>query len=82
MEIGSDLLTWGVSGLISVGIAFGMMKGALSNKVDYNTHRDICATQKRETLDEIRELRNDQKTMLTMLSVIQGYLRKENGGQL
>lgn len=82
MEISSDILTWGVSGAVSAGIAFGVIKTQLHNTVTYEKHREICQREREVTSKAIQELHDRTTEVLGMVKEIHGYLKAKNGGQL
>jgi hypothetical protein len=82
MEIGDGLIQWGVSGILSGGIAFGIIKGRISNLMTFNTHREICEKERAKTDTALSEIRESQKDIHGMIKEIHGYLKATHGGSL
>ena len=82
VEVNPDVAVWCVSGVLSAGIAFGVVKGRLYNYMTYDKHREICALERKETNKKLELLFTAQKEEHGMIKEIHGYLKAKNGGVL
>ena len=77
-----DTLSLIVTGALSAGVAFGIVKGKMYNYMTYDKHRDICDKERGRTTEVESKLFDAQREMLGMIKEIHGYLKAKNGGSL
>jgi hypothetical protein len=82
MELSPETAVIIVSGTVSAGIAFGIVKGKLYNYITYEKHREICAKERGQTSEALDKLFASQKEAHGMIKEIHGFLKAKNGGQL
>ena len=82
MDIGGETITWGVSMVLSAGVAFGILKGKMYNYITYEKHREICAKEREETNRVLSKLYDAEKETHGMIKEIHGYLKAKNNGKL
>ena len=72
MDINGDVVIGGVSIIGSAGVAFGILKGKMSNYVSWPEHRDICHQKSDEQNTKLDKLLAD-------MSEIKGYIKAKDG---
>jgi len=82
VEVPSELMQYALTGSLSAGIAFGIIKTQLRNTMSYEAHREICAKERAETNKALNQLFDAQKDAHGMIKEIHGYLKAKNGGGL
>jgi len=79
MKLGDDLLTWGVSGLLGVGSAFGYVKAKMGSLVSYEKHRDICSSVQTEVYEKIDKNHTQMIEILMLIKEDVGFLKGKIG---
>ena len=64
-----NLSEWTIGGIISAGVAFGVVKASLYNKVSYGKHSEICGTVQDKIFNKIDN--NHSKVMDVLMSIKQ-----------
>jgi hypothetical protein len=82
MEISSELVTWGVPGLVSAGVTVGILKTTLANKMSFDDHRKICEKERMRTEEVQDKIFAQLRDQHRMISEMYGYLKAQNGGTL
>lgn len=77
-----DFVTWAVGGALSAGVAFGIVKTQLHNKVGYEQHREMCRKEREESNRVAERVFDKLDDCTKMISEIHGYLKAKNGGNL
>ena len=63
------------SGLLSGGVAFGVLKGSMENYVRHDTHRQICHSKSEETNAKIDTLFDRLGETTTKIDTLTGYVK-------
>ena len=81
MDIPVELLSIGIPGLVAGGVAFGMVRGMMHNKIGFDTHRQICHAKSTETNEVLRSVQEDIKTLIKGQGEIAGYVKGVQNGK-
>lgn len=82
MDVSTEFLAQSGGALFTIGVAWGIVKSSLRNKVSYGSHSEICDKVQEAVKADIADLRQKAADSYGMIKEIHGYIKAKNGGQL
>lgn len=77
--VDTEWIHFGITGILSAGIAFGVLK---SSSLTKDEHKNICDSERKKTEEHLNRLYDTQGKTFGMVKEIHGYLKAKNGGNL